>query len=284
MDSRLRGNDGIEVGVVIPAKAGIHRCSPLTHGGAPDTAIAIGPAAIPAKAGIHRCSPLTHGGASGHGNRPSRDSREGGNPSVFSAHARWSTGHGHRNRPSRHSREGGNPSVFSAHAAVEHRTRPSQSAQPSFPRRRESIGVLRSRTVERRTRRQSARIPAKAGIHEAEAAEELPYKRVGPVIARRPPGHPRARAHRGHGAPGPARRAGGTGPMRARRRGERERRGPRRAPWRALAPLARPPAAFPGLPAAARPPSTRRPRGAHRGFGRAFTSRQAATIAMEITR
>ena len=45
--------------VVIPAKAGIHRLSPIAHGGAPDTPIASVPSDIPAKAGIHRCSPIT---------------------------------------------------------------------------------------------------------------------------------------------------------------------------------------------------------------------------------
>ena len=43
---------------VIPAKAGIHRCSPMACDRAPDTPAAGAIAVIPAKAGIHRCSPM----------------------------------------------------------------------------------------------------------------------------------------------------------------------------------------------------------------------------------
>ena len=53
MDSRLRGNDGTYPGVVIPAKAGIHRLSPNVHARAPDASIVSVLAVIPAKAGIH---------------------------------------------------------------------------------------------------------------------------------------------------------------------------------------------------------------------------------------
>ncbi len=59
MDSRLRGNDGENGGDIIPAKAEIHRCSPMACGRIPDTSAAGAIAVIPAKAGIHRCSPIT---------------------------------------------------------------------------------------------------------------------------------------------------------------------------------------------------------------------------------
>ena len=54
MDSRVRGNAVIDSFAVIPAKAGIHRCSPITHGRAPDASTAGVPfAIIPAMVGIH---------------------------------------------------------------------------------------------------------------------------------------------------------------------------------------------------------------------------------------
>ena len=61
MDSRLRGNDGScrnhdRVEGIIPAKAGIHRRSPTTCTGAPDTSSDGVLAVIPAKAGIHTAS------------------------------------------------------------------------------------------------------------------------------------------------------------------------------------------------------------------------------------
>ena len=52
VDSRLRGNDDSSVNSVIPAKAGIHRLSPTTHGPAPDASIAGVLAVSPAKAGV----------------------------------------------------------------------------------------------------------------------------------------------------------------------------------------------------------------------------------------
>ena len=50
---RFRGNDILGAFAVIPAKAGIHGRSSLTHDGAPDTPIASVPSVIAAKAGIH---------------------------------------------------------------------------------------------------------------------------------------------------------------------------------------------------------------------------------------
>ena len=99
------------------------------------------PAVIPAKAGIHRCLRRTHAGApdTSIAGAPCRHSREGGNPSVFVTHACRSTRHVHCRRP-----------------------------LPSFPRRRESIGVCDARMPEHQTRplpAPPAVIPAQAGIH-----------------------------------------------------------------------------------------------------------------------
>ena len=54
LDSRLRGNDFTGAHAVIPAKAGM--IVRAAHARRP-------PAVIPAKAGIHRCSPVTYGAA-----------------------------------------------------------------------------------------------------------------------------------------------------------------------------------------------------------------------------
>ena len=56
MDSRLRGNDEAGDRAVIPAEAGIHRCSPFACDRTPDTSTSAGLAVIPAKPGIHAAS------------------------------------------------------------------------------------------------------------------------------------------------------------------------------------------------------------------------------------
>ena len=58
MDSRVRGNAVTDSFAVIPAKAGIHRCSPITHGRAPDTSTAgVTFAVVPVMVGTHVALP-----------------------------------------------------------------------------------------------------------------------------------------------------------------------------------------------------------------------------------
>ena len=100
--------------------------------------------------------------------RPCRHSREGGNPSVYARPVCRSTGHAKCKRPCRHSREGGNPSVYARAGVPEHRTRQARASVPSFPRRRESIGVRAGRCAgapDTPSASVRAVIPARAGIH-----------------------------------------------------------------------------------------------------------------------
>ena len=129
--SRGSGNDTTGVCAVIPAKAGIHRCSRITRMDTPHAPSASVPS-FPRRResiGVRASCAWTHRTRQAPAFSPSFPRR------------RESIG-------------------VRASRAWTHRTRQAPAFSPSFPRRRESIGVRRSRVTGRRTRHPPASLPS----------------------------------------------------------------------------------------------------------------------------